>query len=162
MMYPVVRRGKERSLVITKAAMEDSAEYTCIIDSQKSTTVLIVEPPHFAPTIPRDQFQSEYWIQKGEDVTIEIPFNGYPSPKAEWTTDGKVVRKTKKSITTVSDTSMTLTLKQVDEKVAGTYTCKLSNDCGEVSVDVTVKLIGKILTVPILKSNRPTTNLFAY
>ena len=143
---PVVRQGKDRSLVITKAAMEDSAEYTCIIDTQKCTTVLIVEPPHFAPTIPRDQFQSEYWIQNGEDVTIEIPFNGYPSPNVEWTTNGKVVRKTKKAVSTITDTSMILTLKQVDDKVAGTYTCKLSNDCGEVSVDVTVKLIGKIST----------------
>ena len=146
----VVRQGKGRSLVITKAAMEDSAEYTCIVDSQKPTTVLIVEPPHFAPTIPKDQFQSEYWVQKGEDVTIEIPFNGYPSPQAEWITDGKVVRKTKKNIITVNETSMTLTLKQVDEKVAGAYTCKLNNDCGEASVNVTVKLIGEFQKIFIL------------
>ena len=139
----VTHQGKTRKLTISKTTIEDSAEYTCILGNRKTTTVLIVEPPHYPPTIPRDQVQSEIWLKKGQDVTIEIPFNGYPVPKAEWFFKGKPIRKTKKAVTNVADTSVTLSLKQVDTNETGTYTCKLGNDCGEVSVDVTIKLIGK-------------------
>lgn len=148
--FLVTRQGNTRSLTISKTTIEDSAEYTCILDNRKTTTVLIVEAPHYPPTIPRDQVQSEIWIKKGQDVTIEIPFNGYPVPKAEWFFKDKAVRKTKKSVTSAADTSATLSLKQVDTNETGTYTCKLSNDCGEVSVDVTVKLIGKSHSVHFL------------
>lgn len=137
------RDGTARSLTITKAVIEDSAEYTCVLESLKSVSVLTVEVPKVPPSVAADQVPAQVWVRRGEDAVIEIPFNGFPTPKAEWTFKGKTIRKTKKTVYSISETSAQLTLKLVDENEAGTYTCKLANECGDVSVSVTIKLIGK-------------------
>lgn len=137
-------------MTITKAAIEDSAEYTCILEAMKTVTVLTVEVPKVPPSIPIDQVHAEVWVRRGEDAVIEVPFNGFPTPKAEWTFKGKAIRKTKKSVYSISETSAQLTLKLVDENEAGVYTCKLSNECGDVSVSVTIKLIGKFICLHLI------------
>lgn len=141
----VTRDGLKRSLTICKATVEDCAEYTIILEAQKSSSVLSVEVPKLAPTIALDQVRAEVWVRKGDDAVIEVPYSGYPTPKAEWVFKNKTIRKTKKAAYSISETSAQLTLKQVDDGEAGVYTCKISNECGEVSVQVTVKLTGKLL-----------------
>lgn len=38
----------------------------------------------------------EYRIKKGEDVNIQVKYISTPSPKEEWTVNGKVVQKSKR------------------------------------------------------------------
>lgn len=129
-------------MTITKATIADSAEYICQVESIKSITLVTVEMPKVPPSVAPDQVVNFVWVRRGDDAVIEIPFNGFPTPKAEWTFKGKTIRKTKKSVYTISETSAQLTLKLVDENEAGLYTCKLTNECGDVSVSVTIKLMG--------------------
>ena len=134
-------------MTIAKAAIEDSAEYTCVLESMKTTTILTVEVPKVPPSVATDQVRNEVWVKRGEDTVIEIPYNGFPTPKVEWTLKGKAIRKTKRSVSTINETCAQLALKSVDDNEAGTYTCKLSNECGDVSVSVTVKLMGNSISI---------------
>ncbi len=127
-------------MTITKTVIEDSAEITVYLEAMKSSTVLTVEVPKLPPTINCEK--TEIWVRKGEDAVIEVPFTGYPTPKAEWVFKNKTIRKTKKTSYSINEASAQLTIKQVDDGEAGVYTCKVANECGEASVQVTVKLIG--------------------
>lgn len=136
-------------MTIVKAAIVDSAEYTCVLEAMKTSTMLTVEVPKVPPTIATDQVKTEVWVKRGEDAVIEVPFNGFPTPKAEWTFKGKTIRKTKRSVAAITETSATLTLKAVEENEAGQYTCKLINECGDVSVSATVKIVGETTSLII-------------
>ena len=133
-------------MVIIKSTIDDSGEYTCMLEAMKTKTLLTVEVPKLPPSVS-PEWEAEHtvvWVKRGQqDVVIEVPFSGWPTPKAEWFFKGKPVRKTKKASYTIGEASAQLTLKLVEENEAGQYTCKLSNECGEVSVSATVKLIGK-------------------
>ena len=142
---PVASQGNDRSLTISKTTLEDSAEYTCILDGVRVKTTLEVEIPYVAPSVSSECLKSDFWVKKGEDAIIEIPFYGYPPPKAEWTFKGKSVKKTKKYVPSVSDTSVRFTVKQVDQTETGVYTCKLTNECGDVTVQVTIRLLGNLI-----------------
>lgn len=141
----MTKDGLKRSLTITKAVIEDSAEYTCILDTLKCSTVLTVDIPCVPPSIASDQILTEVWVKRGDDCVVDIPYNGFPTPKSEWMFKGKAIRKTKRSTYTITESSAQLTLRGVEENEAGAYTCKLINDVGEASVTVTVKLVGNNL-----------------
>lgn len=133
-------------MIIIKAAIDDSGEYICMLEAMKTKTLLTVDVPKLPPSVSPEWTAQHtvIWVKRGQqDVVIEVPFSGYPTPKADWLFKGKTVRKTKKTSYTISEASAQLTLKLVEENEAGQYTCKLSNEVGEVSVDVTIKLIGK-------------------
>ncbi|XP_065565598.1 uncharacterized protein LOC136030506 [Artemia franciscana] len=46
-------------------------------------------------------------------------------------------------VPTISSDCVSMTIHSVKEADCGTYTCKMTNACGDVSVDVTLHLLGK-------------------
>ena len=140
----VASDGVNRSLTIVKTTMEDAAEYTCTLNNLKVKTTLNVEIPQLPPTVPNEFLVTDFWVKTGEDACVEIPFSGYPVPKAEWTFKGKPIKKTKKFTPSTTETSARFMVKQTEAADTGLYACKLSNDCGDVTIQVTVKLLGKI------------------
>ena len=152
MICPVANEGTNRSLTIIKATLEDAAEYVCTLDKLKVKTILEVEIPHIPPTVPSEFISANFYVKKGEDAVVEIPFAAYPVPKADWTFKGKAVKKTKKFTPSVTETSARFIIKQTDDVDTGLYACKLSNECGDATAQVTVRLLGKQITfiVPLV------------
>jgi hypothetical protein len=139
----VANEGTNRSLTIVKAALEDAAEYVCTLDKLKVKTILEVEIPHIPPTVPSEFVSADFYVKKGEDAVVDIPFAAYPVPQAVWTFKGKGIKKTKKFTPTVTETSARFIIKQTDEADTGLYACKLTNECGDTTAQVTVRLLGK-------------------
>ncbi len=74
-----------------------------------------------------------------------VVFPGTPKPKANWTKDGKPV---KKPIDGGPDTPMTpefanFKLKAAKRSDAGDYELELENNIGKAKVPITLKVIGK-------------------
>ena len=141
--FVVSRDGDSRTLTIIKSVIEDSAEYTCVLEAQKVSTILQVEIPRVAPTVASESTRTDFWVKKGEDADLQVPFNAYPPPKADWNFKGKPIKKTKKYITSTTETTANLTVKQADVAEAGEYLCKLANECGEASAEINLRLLGK-------------------
>lgn len=55
---------------------------------------LLISVTEKAPKIAVDN--TEYRIKKGEDVNIQVKYISTPTPKQEWTVNGKVVQKSKR------------------------------------------------------------------
>ena len=71
---------------------------------------------------------------------------GTPTPKANWTKDGKSVRKPSDGGPEVSQTPefAKIKLKAAKRNDAGEYQVEIENNIGKASVPVTIKVIGKL------------------
>lgn len=93
-----------------------------------------------APKITLDK--REYKVKQGEDVTIEVKFTSTPPPQEEWSVNGTVIKKSKRIIPTITESSASLTITKVEEKDVGEYTIVLTNSVGEASEKITVIIMG--------------------
>lgn len=85
----------------------------------------------------------EVRAKKGEDVTLKVDFTARPKPTDEWTVNGKVIKKSKKFVQTITESSATLTIYKVEDADVGDYTIKLKNSCGEASAKLNLVLMGE-------------------
>lgn len=99
-----------------------------------------------APKISLELLQKEYRVKKGDDVTVTVKYTSLPPPKDEWFVNGKLVTKSKRITPTLDESSASLTIRKVEEADIGSYTVKLSNNCGEASAELTLVLMGELLS----------------
>ncbi|KAJ8898143.1 hypothetical protein PR048_003503 [Dryococelus australis] len=133
--------GTVRKLVIKKVTLDDQTDYSCVAGNIKSSTILKVEIIEMAPRINLDSLKKVYKVKKGEDVTVEVKYTATPPPEDEWSVNGTVVKKSKKVTQTLGEDSASLTIKKVEELDIGSYTLRLSNNCGECSAELTLILM---------------------
>ncbi|KAJ4429601.1 hypothetical protein ANN_21787, partial [Periplaneta americana] len=137
----ITSEGTVRKLVIKKVTLEDQTDYSCVAVNVKTTSKLKVEIIETAPRINVDVLKKEYKVKKGEDVTIEVKYTSTPTPNDEWFVNGKLVKKSKRITQTLTEASASLTIKKVEEEDVGSYTIRLSNNCGEASAELTLILM---------------------
>ncbi|KAK3921146.1 Titin, partial [Frankliniella fusca] len=131
--------GNVRKLIIKKVKIEDQSDYSCVMLSAKTSTKLIVEVSQSIPII--EVPKNEYKVRKGNDVSMEVNFISTPPPTDEWSINGTVIKKSKKSIPSLTESAACLTIKKVEEKDVGNYKIKLKNKSGEASADLKLILI---------------------
>lgn len=139
---------------------DDQTEYTCQAMNAKTSSKLTLEgkltkKQEFSninqfskdvETSPKIALpKTEYRVKKGDDVTLEAQFTARPQPTDEWTVNGKVIKKSKKFVPKLTESSATLTIFKTEDVDIGLYTIKLRNNCGEASAQLNLKLMGKLI-----------------
>lgn len=154
--YEISIEGNVRKLVVKNVKDEDQTEYTCQAMNVKTSSKLKLEGKFLinqfrllifsiaVETSPKITLpKTEYRVKKGEDITLEAQFTARPQPTDEWTINGKVVKKSKKFVPKLTESSASLTIFKTEDSDVGTYTIKLRNNCGEASAQLNLKLMGK-------------------
>lgn len=88
-------------------------------------------------------YESEYKIKRGGDVTLQVQYDALPQPVDEWVVNSKIIKKSKHTKPSIDSESASLTIKKVENTDAGIYKLKLVNNCGEAEVEINVIVMGK-------------------
>ncbi|KAM9753473.1 titin-like [Menidia menidia] len=79
-------------------------------------------------------------VKAGNDLKIDIPIKGVPSPTAAWTKEGNIVKETSRVNVQTSDSSIQLFIKDATKIDAGMYEVTLTNSVGTTSAEVFVNV----------------------
>lgn len=82
---------------------------------------------------------SNYSVQVGYDLKIEVPIAGHPKPTITWTKDGAALKQTTRVNVTDSARHTTLTIKDATKEDGGMYSINVANALG--SKDATIEVI---------------------
>ena len=143
--YIITSEGGVRKLVVKNVTEEDQTEYTALAANVKSSSKLKIEIIETPPKIIADT--KEFKVRKGEDVILEVKYTARPQPTDEWIVDGMLIQKSKRITSKLTESSASLTIRQVEEEDAGAYTIKLKNNCGEAFAELNLVLMGKLDTI---------------
>uniref|UniRef100_A0A2A4JBM0 Hemolin n=1 Tax=Heliothis virescens TaxID=7102 RepID=A0A2A4JBM0_HELVI len=137
--FTLISDDKKRTLIIRKCTEEDQCEYSCVLFDAKCSTKLIVEVVEFPPKIL--EYDTEYRIKRGGDVTLHVQYEAVPQPNDEWVVNSKIIKKTKHTKPSIDSQSASLTIKKVENTDAGVYRLRLENNCGEANIEINVVVI---------------------
>lgn len=76
-----------------------------------------------------------------------MTFAATPIPTDEWTVNGRVVKKSKRIVTSIDESSVVLTIRDIQEKDIGDYNLRLTNLHGEDSIEINVIVVRKYLFI---------------
>uniref|UniRef100_A0A8C4S557 Titin n=1 Tax=Erpetoichthys calabaricus TaxID=27687 RepID=A0A8C4S557_ERPCA len=74
---------------------------------------------------------SNYSVQVGQDLKIEIPISGRPKPTVSWTKDGQTLKQTTRVNVVDTDNCTTLNIKESTKDDSGVYSITVSNVVGQ-------------------------------
>lgn len=122
------------SLVIEDVSKEDADMYKCVAvnEAGKSTCTaeLSVKEILFAPAFVGDVETAPVRVTEGDEVNLNVEVKGKPTPKVEWTKDGKPVRETKNISIKSKDIESTVVIKAAKPEDSGHYKCTAKNKQG--------------------------------
>ncbi|NP_001091843.1 titin2 [Bombyx mori] len=139
--FTLISDVKKRTLIIRKCTEDDQCEYTCVLLDAKSSTKLKVEVVEFPPKIV--DYEREYRIKRGSDVTLLVDYQAFPQPNDEWIVNSKIIKKCKHTKPSIDSKSASLTIKKVENTDAGIYKLRLENNCGHADVEMNVTILDK-------------------
>lgn len=85
----------------------------------------------------------EITVRAGEDLKINIPYQGTPKPKVSWTKGGDDVRDDDRTKLTVERNAVQLLTKKAQLNDAGAYSCTLKNNLGSDRVLIKVNVVDR-------------------
>ncbi|EZA47270.1 Titin [Ooceraea biroi] len=138
--YSIVDEGNVKKLIVKKCTTDDIAEYTAVVANVKTSSRLKVEVIEAPPKINLDTLKI-YKTTKGDDIDILVKFTATPLPNDEWTVNGRALRKSKRIVASIDESSAVLTIRDVQEKDFGDYNLKLTNPLGEDSIEISVIVV---------------------
>lgn len=77
---------------------------------------------------------------KGDTISIKVPFTGYPKPTAKWTLNGKELRDSKNISTVVKDRHAIINMENVGEELSGKLRIELENEMGSDSATIELRI----------------------
>lgn len=96
-----------------------------------------------APSLDYDaKFKTPQVAKAGGNVTIPVNVAGTPTPKVEWTLNGKAVTQTSTTVIESLDKTSTLSLKSLSPQNAGTVKITATNAAGTASAEFKITLKG--------------------
>ncbi|CAG2161698.1 unnamed protein product [Oppiella nova] len=106
-----------------------------------ASDAIIVRRPPSAPKIDGDFALKDIVVMAGEQFTLRVPFNGSPTPKAEWTINGKTVIPDDRITSEVNVAFTVLLNKKAKREDSGKYGLKLTNSEGSDSAFCRVQVV---------------------
>ncbi|XP_071821894.1 hemicentin-1-like isoform X3 [Apostichopus japonicus] len=132
-------RLEEGRLVIESVLVSDGGRYTCIatneVGNASVTTQLIVQVP---PIILEDVKQS-YTVIETKSVQLNCPAEGFPRPQIQWLFNGEPISNN--GLDHFVNDQGSLSIPFAASENGGTYTCKVVNPAGQVSLDIALHVL---------------------
>ncbi|ESO91797.1 hypothetical protein LOTGIDRAFT_121777 [Lottia gigantea] len=139
--FEILTEGDKQILLIHNIYGEDADEYSCRASnkggSKTSRAELSIRSPPKINVPPR--FRDVCTFEKGENVTIKIPFTGNPKPSVKWIRDGDELRGAHYD-SEVTERHAILTIKQASKDDDGPYRLQLENDLGTDSTVIKIQV----------------------
>lgn len=160
----VSQEGENLRLVITNVQTEDVGEYMCMVGNQYGENyakilLCVVTPTDSSSEISRSDDLSYppmlfcdkaiYEIHEGDPVSLEVIYEGKPTPNITWMFDDEAIEaEVQKNLTRLSFPS-------VMAEDEGRYLCTANNEFGSKSMLIVLKVIPRNEDLPtIVKSPR--------
>ncbi len=140
--------GAVHTLTIRKTNVGDAGEYSAVIGGEKTKAQLVVKETEANITKPLKDVS----VRASEDLTLVCELSK-PNRKVTWLKNGKEVVPGDGVEVKTEGTKQILTVKKVDNKGAGEYSCR----CGEEITSGEVAVLGK---TAFLSSTLLLTHLF--
>ena len=136
--------GEVASLSFTETDLDDEGDYKCVaqneLGSSSCSAELLVNEPATKPEFTKAMKDIE--VAGDEEGRFDVRVSGSPSPAVQWFKGTKRIEDAGKFllIDDAEDDLFSLVIDKVASDDVGTYTCKASNEAGEVSCKAELKL----------------------
>eukprot|EP00063_Salmo_salar_P021274 XP_013996109.1 PREDICTED: obscurin isoform X35 [Salmo salar] len=131
--YNISKEERVMKLTVRSVTVQDSGEYSCeVIGGATTKAKLVIKEPVHKFTKELKDSEAE---EKGS-VTLQCE-TAQPASKATWSKGGIELKAGGRCEMTQKETVLTLTIKQLEEKDSGTYTCDVGT--AKMTAKVTVK-----------------------
>lgn len=86
-------------------------------------------------------------VVAGDDLIIEVPFDGFPIPNVSWVINGHQITDEDEGVFTevTRDNIAVLTIPSIAQDDAGTFVIRLTNELGRDAKAMNVIVLGKVL-----------------
>ncbi|KAG1672466.1 Twitchin [Nymphon striatum] len=143
--YTMLKEGDTYTLVISEVYGEDADEYSCRAvnkgGSRTSRAELIIK------TVPRinvpPRFRDTACFEKGENITIKIPFTGNPRPKIKWSKEGEEIESGSHFEVITKERHAMLVIRDVTKTDSGPYRLVAENELGMDAAIIKVQINDK-------------------
>ena len=129
-------------LIINSVYGEDADEYTCRAINKagvKSTKgALVIKTPPKLNVPPR--FRDTAFFDRGENITIKIPFIGFPRPRIHWTREGDTIESGGHFKVEAGDRHALLKIQNAEKFDRGSYVLTIENELGSDSAIIKVEI----------------------
>ncbi|XP_052332714.1 obscurin-like isoform X2 [Oncorhynchus keta] len=133
--YNISKEERVMKLTVRNVTVQDSGEYSCeVIGGATTKAKLVIKEPVHKFTKELKDSEAE---EKGS-VTLQCE-TAQPASKATWSKGGIELKAGGRCEMTQKETVLTLTIKQLEEKDSGTYTCDVGT--AKMTAKVTVKAL---------------------
>eukprot|EP00063_Salmo_salar_P021263 XP_013996098.1 PREDICTED: obscurin isoform X25 [Salmo salar] len=133
--YNISKEERVMKLTVRSVTVQDSGEYSCeVIGGATTKAKLVIKEPVHKFTKELKDSEAE---EKGS-VTLQCE-TAQPASKATWSKGGIELKAGGRCEMTQKETVLTLTIKQLEEKDSGTYTCDVGT--AKMTAKVTVKAL---------------------
>ncbi|KAF7660448.1 hypothetical protein LDENG_00280920 [Lucifuga dentata] len=86
---------------------------------------------------------STFTVKCGEELKVEIPMSGHPTPKIEWKKDGQKLQETSRLEVSNTSSLTVLHIRHAAREHSGQYTITASNNAGTFTGEITVIVLEK-------------------
>ncbi|KAK7878207.1 hypothetical protein WMY93_031159 [Mugilogobius chulae] len=83
---------------------------------------------------------NSFSVKAGNDLKIDVPFKGTPTPTVEWRKDGAELKETSRVNVQTTETSSQITIRDATKLDVGSYEVLVSNPAGSVSAEIFVNV----------------------
>lgn len=145
--------GKQQTLVIKDAKMEDVAEYSCSLNDQVSKAKLVVQHPS---TEFLKRLEDEYWIDENCETVLTVEISR-PDVDVYWYHNGEEIRETSNVKIVRDDKIRKLVIHHTKMSDGGEYICMAKGDQTETTVNVSKEPLVFILKLKDFNVNEGET-----
>ncbi|GIY64293.1 twitchin [Caerostris darwini] len=156
--YTIMKEGDVHTLVINEVYGEDADEYSIRASNKggvrtSRAELLIMRPPHI--NVP-PRFRDVAQFEKGENITIKIPFIGYPKPTLKWYRNEEEIEKGGHYDIVIGDRHAVLIIRDVNSDDNGPYRLFAENELGTDSAIIKIKISDRPDKPRDVKADRAT------
>lgn len=139
--------SESKGLEVTINGLSEGKEYlfrvTAMNEKGKSEPKYLLAPvtindTRAVPTI--NLLTNTFSVKAGNDLKIDVPFKGVPTPTVAWKKDGDMLKETSRVNVHTSDTSSQIVIKDATRVDVGTYEVTLTNSLGVTSTEILVNV----------------------
>ncbi|CAG2114682.1 unnamed protein product, partial [Medioppia subpectinata] len=140
--YTMLRDGDTYSLTIAGVYGEDADEYACRAvnkgGARSTRAELVIKTAPKISVPPR--FRDLACFERGENVSIKIPFTGNPKPNIKWSKEGEEIERGDHFDVIVKERHAILVIRDVSKLDSGPYCITAENELGVDSATINVQI----------------------